>query len=439
MNPELERELNLLAKAIDQRHDKSGWTGIQSAYLTRGDGTGTLMVANGNPREIWCYRDDRQAPFAVYLPVDANLTPLRDGDVVLEQIEVRIGFPPDSLQLTVMDNNTTGGRASVGALSPMEAINYGAYYSSAERITTLRAAPTDPASQSIQVSGPWPYLRPSTGGLQLYTGDTSALGTTIAAKIAALAAGKHQLQLIYFDKETGSLGTASNTAATAVATLPAPDEFVFADVQSITLSPNWTPIIVIYTYYGQSVVSEAEFYRGWDLRLLFAVPRVGALFAQTATATVANTVTQTTLVSTGVGSVTLPADYLVAGKTLRVRASGFLSDTGTPNLTMRVKFGTTVIASTGAVALNGTISNNVWLLECDITCRAAGASGTVFGQGKFFFDNSAQTGKTEGMVNTATVTIDTTAAQAISVTAEWDAASASNTISATNLTVEAVN
>lgn len=43
------------------------------------------------------------------------------------------------------------------------------------------------------------------------------------------------------------------------------------------------------------------------------------------------------------------------------------------------------------------------------------------------------------MVNTAAVTIDTTATQVVDVTAQWGTASASNTITATNAYIEILN
>ena len=160
----------------------------------------------------------------------------------------------------------------------------------------------------------------------------------------------------------------------------------------------------------------------------------GVLFTQTADVTVANTAAETPLNGTGVGSLALPVNFLQIGKTVRVRARGYISDTGTPNFTAKIKFGSTVIMSTGTVAFAGTISNNQWVIEGVITCRTTGASGTVAAQGSFYEDPDNR----RGMTNTATVTVDTTATQAITVTFQWGAADPANTITCTNLTVDAV-
>ena len=87
----------------------------------------------------------------------------------------------------------------------------------------------------------------------------------------------------------------------------------------------------------------------------------------------------------------------------------------------------------------GTITNEVWEVSYILTCRTTGASGTVIGQGHFEFDNSTNSGLFEGMPATGTTTIDTTASQAVSVTVEWGAADAANTISCTNLILEVLN
>ena len=160
--------------------------------------------------------------------------------------------------------------------------------------------------------------------------------------------------------------------------------------------------------------------------------RSGSVFVQTASQTVANTVTETTLTATGVGTLTLPANFFVSGKTIRIKASGVVSDTGTPTNTVNIKLGGTTVATTGAVAFSGALSNNAWFIEAEITCRTTGVGGTVFVQGRF----DVEPGNFEGMPNTTTDTVNTTTTLLIDVTFTWGTASASNTITCTNLTVE---
>lgn len=161
-----------------------------------------------------------------------------------------------------------------------------------------------------------------------------------------------------------------------------------------------------------------------------------SLFVQTATATCANTTTETTISSTGVGTLTLPANFFVAGKTIKIKGWGYHSSTTNPNLTIKVKFGSTVILTTGAHTMHND-TNSLWELNADITCRTTGGSGTVFAQG--LFADYGTNGDHVQMVNTATTTISTTSSQAITITAQWGTASSSNTISLSNLTLEVLH
>lgn len=167
--------------------------------------------------------------------------------------------------------------------------------------------------------------------------------------------------------------------------------------------------------------------------MAYSYPRV--LFTQTNTVTVANTTTETALTGTGVGSLTLPANFFLAGKTLRLRMWGYHSSTGNPTITARVKLGSTTICTmTGSSGNSSTDTFEVW---ADITCRTTGATGTVFGQGVYREVHGS--GLIAGSDNTATTTVDTTTSQAVSITVQWGAADSGNTISATNFTLEVLN
>jgi hypothetical protein len=159
----------------------------------------------------------------------------------------------------------------------------------------------------------------------------------------------------------------------------------------------------------------------------------GNLFAQTTTGTIANSVTETTISSTGQGTLTLPANFFVAGKTIRIRANGIMSSISSPTLRIRIKAGSTTLLDTTAVSV-GNHTNALWMVDSIITCRTTGGSGTVFAQG--IFEEYGTTKNQHSMVNTTTTTLSTTSSQAMTLTAQWGTASASNTISCTNLTME---
>lgn len=156
------------------------------------------------------------------------------------------------------------------------------------------------------------------------------------------------------------------------------------------------------------------------------------LFVQTDTVTVANTTTETALSGTGVGSLVLPANFLIIGRTIRIRGFGYHSSTGNPTVTFRVKLGSTTVGTVTGTGGNGT--NDGFEFDGVLTCRTTGASGTVQPQGKY--QELHPSGLIEGGGSTSTVTIDTTVSQTISLTFQWGTANAGNTISLTNFIVE---
>lgn len=248
------------------------------------------------------------------------------------------------------------------------------------------------------------------------------------------SAGNHRL-IGLFKKSDETLEVCTSTTQT----MDIPIDLT--DLQEVldNSSAGSRPSTVYLLKDAQTVITQADVWL--DFRQLFNDSSTGyarALFTQTASATVANTVTETTVTAAGVGTLTLPANYFRIGTSLKIIATGYISDTGTPTLNIRFKLGSTTICSTGAVALAGTISNNLWRVEVELTCRTVGATGTVIAQGKFEYDESTHAGTTEGMVSTATTTIDTTATQAVNLTVEWGTANASNTITCTNLALEAL-
>jgi hypothetical protein len=161
----------------------------------------------------------------------------------------------------------------------------------------------------------------------------------------------------------------------------------------------------------------------------------------TSTATVQNSTSEGTLLGTVIGSATLPASVLQPGRTVRVRVMGVLSTAAAPGtLNLKLKFGSTQIVATGAQTPTGSLTTRLFQIDVLITCRTTGGSGTVFAQGAFRYMPAATGNETVWeMASTATVTIDTTASQAVDVTATWNTADASNIISGTDTTIELLN
>lgn len=173
---------------------------------------------------------------------------------------------------------------------------------------------------------------------------------------------------------------------------------------------------------------------------------LNGLFSAYSTSTASNTTSETSVVATSskVGTVTLPANFFVTGKTIHIKASGYYSTTSAPTLNMKINFidstpTTTQILATGAQTATTNASNLFWSIDATITAYSTGSTGTVMGQAVFINNSSATAAAMWQMVNTTPITIDTTKTQQIDITTTWGTQSTSNTLTVTNVTVEAMN
>jgi hypothetical protein len=163
--------------------------------------------------------------------------------------------------------------------------------------------------------------------------------------------------------------------------------------------------------------------------LSFGVPSPG-LYSQTVqSATVTNTTTETTIVGTGVGSLTVPANTFAVGDSYHAKIGGVLSAQNGDDITIRVKSGSTVLATTGALDLEATTSM-AWECEIDFTIATVGASGSICTNGNFAYNRN--TGTLEGYVFQDVVTFDTTVDNTLDITVEWAQAKTQDEIYSAN-------
>ena len=131
-------------------------------------------------------------------------------------------------------------------------------------------------------------------------------------------------------------------------------------------------------------------------------------------------------------SYTIPANSLAAGDVIRIRGAVTIPSTNsTDTLTLKLKIGSTVLVTTVAVDV---ANNDVGYFDALITIRTIGASGTLVAVGQ----------STLGVPGTAvprsfvlgSTAVDTTAAQALTMTATWSVANTSNQCALSSLVVE---
>lgn len=168
----------------------------------------------------------------------------------------------------------------------------------------------------------------------------------------------------------------------------------------------------------------------------------GVIWTKTATTTLASFTTAATLIGaegTGVGVLTLPANFLTVGRTIRIKMKGvYSSTTAAPTLNFLLTLQGVTIATSGAITMT-TVSmvNRPWWAEFEITCRATGASATVIGNGTVTGANTLAVHNSWLMVG-ALANVNTAATAAIGFTVACSASNAANAISMVNCTIEAV-
>jgi len=158
---------------------------------------------------------------------------------------------------------------------------------------------------------------------------------------------------------------------------------------------------------------------------------------------VANTTTETVIFP----NVTIPANFMQDGRVLRLIAFGKLSTTGTPTITFAIRWGGvvgTLLATSEAITNGSGVANVNWQVDALIQTRSNGSSGSLFvmGEAKVHTSATAHVSNVFGVSGydaPAAVTVDLTADTALSLTADWSAASASNTLTGHMYVLEALN
>ena len=155
------------------------------------------------------------------------------------------------------------------------------------------------------------------------------------------------------------------------------------------------------------------------------------LYTQTAASTpVTNTTTETSLLDGGVGTLTVPANGFKVGDSFHAILTGHISAVNNHTLTLRIKSGSVVLATTGSITMAGTTSRH-WKLEVYFTVRTLGASGvaSIATGGTFMYTKNASTNFEGTNFSTETTTgFDTTISNTLSITAQWGTANAGDSI-----------
>ena len=157
------------------------------------------------------------------------------------------------------------------------------------------------------------------------------------------------------------------------------------------------------------------------------------LYSQTANSATINTTGEQSIVGSGVGSLSIPADAFIVGDSFHAKIGGVLNATGgggRSELIVKIKTGAIVLASTGVFDLD-TATNQGWECELDFTIATIGATGSICTNGNFAYvkDNDR---KVSGYIFQDVQTIDTTISNTLDITVEWNVLNAGDDIYSAN-------
>lgn len=157
------------------------------------------------------------------------------------------------------------------------------------------------------------------------------------------------------------------------------------------------------------------------------------IFAQTSTVTVANTATSTTLIGTVTGVTTLPANFFGVGKTIKIFVSGAFGCAGSgQTCDLKLTIGG-VSVGTISITHGNALTARYYDAEFTLTCRTAGASGTIQFMGVGKINHTTTNIESFFQISTTSGSINTTGTLAIDLQADWVTADPANTISASIL------
>lgn len=170
-------------------------------------------------------------------------------------------------------------------------------------------------------------------------------------------------------------------------------------------------------------------------------PGTNGLYAQTALGTkITNTTVETSLIGTGVGSLTVPANGFNVGDSFTAKICGSLSCANNETIHIRIKSDGNVIADAGVFQMK-LATNKYFELIVDFTITKIGGLGVaeLFVNGQYSYNQNANT-NLDG-VNFALVDstdFNTTVSNVLTITAQWGAAKIENSIQSQNFVLTKV-
>jgi hypothetical protein len=155
------------------------------------------------------------------------------------------------------------------------------------------------------------------------------------------------------------------------------------------------------------------------------------LFSQTSdSVAVTNTTVESSLISTGVGTLSVPANGFQVGAAYIAYLSGVMSSQNNATMEIHLRSNGFVLADTDPMILSAT-TGKFWELHVNFVIRAIGGGGVaaIVTSGRFSYNkDSGNIPESIGFSDVNNTTFDTTINNTLTVTATWGNASPSNSI-----------
>jgi len=254
-----------------------------------------------------------------------------------------------------------------------------------------------------------------------------------------------------------ALNSYTNTGSGVYTVLPAnPVSLTGGSGANAKVNITWSVGNISGVAIGQTVTGPARLpgmLNNWNVALstqsnngltpnsLFATQYANGTIVASTTAQTIATASETTCFGAPKGSQIVPANSVAVGTTFRIHCAGtFTTPAGNAaTLTYKIKWGSTVVATSAFGTLASSLTNALIELDADCTVRALGASGSMTCTGPMMLQNTAiAAGVNLLALNTAT-TIATNADAVLDATLTWSTVAGGQTMTMQQGSIQALN
>lgn len=165
--------------------------------------------------------------------------------------------------------------------------------------------------------------------------------------------------------------------------------------------------------------------------IIYAPGNTYGLYAETSNSVVVTaTTSESSLIGSGIGTLSVPANAWNIGDSFRADFGGLLSSKNNDTIRIRVKAGSVILADSGVQTMSTAI-DDIWQFSINFTVRTLGVAGVASIVALGVFHTTKQSnGAPQGFAFSTTnnTTFDTTIPNTLDVTAQFSSDSALNAI-----------